>query len=80
MPLSLLVGSTLHLQTTFYVVGIIFMSVSLLLVFVIAVVLLMIKARINAAHKAIVDRVQMARKAASYMGVLLGALRFFMKR
>jgi hypothetical protein len=64
---SLIFGTT-DLQSTFYVLGIIFMAVMLLLVLGILISVLIIKAKVNAFHRAVNGKVDMVKHVAGYAG------------
>jgi hypothetical protein len=68
------------LQTAFYIVGIIFMGVMLLLVFGILAAVLVIKTKINHMHQMVNEKVNAVKDATAKLTAIFGTVRHFVKR
>lgn len=63
------------LETAFYTIGIIFMSIMLLLGLVMSVAVLVIRAKINAIHARVEERIGQLENWAEKGGALVGAIK-----
>lgn len=70
----------MDLQTTFYILGIIFMAVMLILVFAILIAVLVIKAKVNKVHRMIDEKVNTVKNVAEKLSMALSAFKHFAKR
>ena len=68
------------LETAFYIVGIVFMGVMLILVFALLTAVLVIKAKINHLHKMVNEKVDNVKDVAAKLTTILGTVRHFVKR
>jgi len=68
------------LETAFYIVGLVFMGLMLLLVFAILTAVLVIKSKINHLHNTINEKVNNVKDAAAKVTAILGTVRHFVKR
>lgn len=68
------------LQTTFYIVGIIYMGVMLLLFVALLAAVLVIKAKINAVHRMIDEKVTKVKNMSDKAMKIFNTARFFVKR
>ena len=65
----------MELQNAFYIIGIVFMSLNLIILLGVVFAILAIRAKINAIEKAITDKVQTVTNIAHIGGDLFTALR-----
>ena len=70
----------MELQTTFYIIGIIFMVVMLLLIIGIFAAVLVIKAKINHVHQTITDKVNAVKGVTDKGASLFRVASHFVKR
>jgi hypothetical protein len=52
------------LETSFYIIGIVFMGIMLILIFALLTAVLVIKAKVNKVHDAVVNKVERAKAVA----------------
>lgn len=69
----------MELQTAFYILGIIFMAVNLILIFALLSAVLVIKSKISKVHDEIEDKMNQIKRVGSQAGMVLGVLRHFIK-
>lgn len=69
----------MELETTFYILGIIFMSVMLLITLIILVTALRIKAKIDAAHDVVSSKIEVVKNVAGKAGIAFKTVRYFIK-
>lgn len=70
----------MDLQTTFYIVAIVFMGVMLLLLIGLLVAVLAIKAKLNQFHRIIDEKVTTVRNLVTKLSIFLNTFRHFVKR
>jgi len=68
------------LQTAFYIVGLVFMGINLILIVALLSAVLVIKAKINRVHEAIDAKVDQAKDLANKAGLVFRFLKYFAKR
>ena len=70
----------MELQTTFYVLGIIFMALMLVLIFALLIAVLVIKRKINHVHDVIEAKVNTVKDVADKVATGLRTVKNFVKR
>lgn len=70
----------MELETAFYIIAIVFMSLMLILIAALLVVVLVIRAKINRFQNMLEDRVDQAKSAAGKAAIGLKTLRYFIKK
>lgn len=70
----------MELETTFYVISIIYMTLMIGLIIALLTAVLVIKAKINKVHDMVDDRVNQAKSLAGKVSVGLNILKQFVKR
>jgi hypothetical protein len=68
------------LQTTFYIVGIVYMAIMLLLLVAILAAVLVIKTKINHVHQMIDEKVDAVKNVTTKLATVFGTARHFVKR
>jgi hypothetical protein len=68
------------LEMAFYIVGIVFMGVMLILVFALLTAVLVIKAKVNHMHKMVSEKVDNVKDVAAKLTAIFGTVRHFVKR
>lgn len=70
----------MDLQTAFYIIGIVFMSLMIILFVVLLAAVLVIKAKINKVHSMVDERVNQVKNIASKVSIGAKTLKYFLKR
>ena len=68
------------LQTAFYIIGIIFMSLMILMVIALLAAVITIKTKVNKFHDAVDERVNKAKSLVSKVSTGYQALRYFVRK
>ena len=68
------------LQTAFYIVGLVFMGINLILIIALLSAVLVIKSKINKVHDAINDRVDRVKDLTTKASLIFRTLKHFAKR
>jgi hypothetical protein len=69
----------MELQTAFYIMSIVFMSVMLILIAVLVAAVLVIKAKVNKVHDTIEAKVNQAKALTSKFSIALNTIKFFVR-
>jgi hypothetical protein len=70
----------MHLQTAFYIIAIIFMSLMMILVIALLAAVLVIKSKVNKVHAMVDEKVKQAKTLAGKVTIGLNTLKNFAKK
>lgn len=70
----------MDLQTAFYIIGIVFMGLMIILILALLAAVMVIKAKINKVHDMVDEKVNKIKSVTNKVTVGLNTLRYFVKR
>lgn len=70
----------MELQTAFYIIGIVFMGLMIILIIALLAAVLVIKAKINKVHEMVDERLNQAKSVATKLSMGLSVLKHFAKK